>query len=875
MNIFRRRRQFESEMDTELRFHVDAYVDDLVRTGVDRNEAERRARLEFGAIEATKDECRQAWGLQRIDELRADLRLTARTIRRNPDFAAVAILSLALGIGANSAIFGLIDAVLLRELPVRDPGGLLLVQTAGTAGHDGPPYPFFELLRDRATSYQAIGGYSASDMDLLINGGPEQAHGTFVSGNFFEILGVAPVVGRTLAPTDEAAAVISRAFWQRRFGAESTVLGRTMQVSGHTVTIVGVMPSDVMSLERGSAVDIAVPLTLSDPVRLRSRDSLWLTIIARLKPDVGAAQARTEADVLFHSYMADVRVTPEVRKMLFDHIDLTPAAKGFNGLRARFSQPLIAMMILAGLVLLAACVNVANLMLARAAARQRDFAVRLAIGAGRGRLVRQTLTEALVLVGLGSALGIALAQQGEAALAAFFGEGRNRVVLNLSLDWRILLFTLVVAIFTGLAFGILPALQASRTDPAAGMQSGSRSIAGSPISVRIGHGLVILQVALSTVLLAGAGLFIRSLAQLEAVDLGFTREGILTVDVKPERDMAGTPQWLTAQQEILDRVAAIPGVRSAGWATSTPLSGRGRGAMLEIPGFAARSDNDKQVHMAAVSPQYFEIFGIPRLAGRTFTPRDDSGAPKVAILNETAAHFYFGNAWPIGRKVRFANYPTHDLIYEVVGVVKDTKHDSVRDQPSRYVYLPIPQYVERVNRLVLAVRCAGVASVFAGPVRHEIQSVNSTLVTDNVSTVENQVRQSLSTERLVTALSSAFGVLALILACIGLYGILAYAVTRRTSEIGIRMALGATKGRTVWLILKQALVLAGCGIVIGAPAVFVLGRVSRTLLFGVGPFDFTAFGGALLVLLVCAGVAGIVPARRASRLDPISALRCE
>ncbi|HEY3738377.1 MAG TPA: ABC transporter permease [Bryobacteraceae bacterium] len=875
MRIFRRRRQFESEMDAELRFHLEAYVNDLVRSGVERKEAERRGRLEFGATESIKDECRQAWGLQQIDELRADLRLTFRTIRRNPGFAAIAILSLALGIGANSAIFGLIDAVMLRELPVRDPGGLLFVQTAGTSGHDGPPYPFYELLRDRASSYQAIGAYSASDMELLIDGGREQAHGIGVSGNFFDILGVPPVIGRTLTPSDDAAVLISRAFWQRRFGEDPAILGRTLQMFDRTVTIVGVMPSEVMSLERGSPVDIAVPITLSDAARLRSRDALWVAIIARLKPGVQPEQASAEADVLFQSYMADVRVLPQVRKMLFDHIDLTPAAKGFNSLRTRFSQPLIALMILAGLVLMAACVNVANLMLARAAARQRDFAVRLAIGAGRGRLIRQTLTEALVLVGAGSALGIALAKQGETALAAFFGEGRNQIVLDLSLDWRILLFTLAVGIFTGLAFGILPALQASRTDPAAGLQSGSRSVAGSPISVRISHGLVILQVALSTLLLAGAGLFIRSLQQLESVDLGFTREGILTMEVKPPRDMAGNPQWLTAQQEILDRVAAMPGVRAATWATTTPLSGRGRGALLEVPGFAARSENDKDVHMAAVSPQYFEIFGIPRLIGRTFTPRDDSSAPKVAILNETAARFYFGNASPIGKKVRFANYPTHDLVYEIIGVVKDTKHDSVRDQTSRYIYLPIPQYVERLNRLVLAVRCAGVASVFASPVRHEIQSVSSTLVTDNVTTVENQVRQSLTSERLVTALSSAFGFLALILACSGLYGILAYAVTRRTSEIGIRMALGATKGETVWLILRQALILAACGIGIGAPVVFVLGRISRTLLYGVGSFDLTAFGGALLVLLVCAGIAAIVPARRASRLDPISALRCE
>jgi predicted permease len=875
-------------MDAEIGFHIDAYIDDLVRSGMDRSEAARRARIEFGGTEATKDECRQAWGLQGMDELRADLRLTFRTLRRNPGFAAIAVLSLALGIGANTAIFGLMDAVMLRLLPVRDPGRLVFVQTAGTAGRDGPPYPYFELLRDQSKSYEGVAAFSASNMEVAIDGGREQVRGVWVSGNFYQMLGVTPMMGRTLAASDDqtpgrggpdgAVAVISRAYWLQRFGGDPAVLGRTVHMRfdiDRTVTIVGVMPSEIMSLEPGRPIDIAVPMILSDPAKMRDRVSLWLEIVARLKPAVLPEQAGAESNALFRAYMADVRISPEVRKMLYDHMELTPAARGTGGLRSQFLQPLTAMTILAGLVLLAACVNVANLMLARSTARQKEFAVRLAIGAGRGRLIRQTFTEALVLVGAGAALGIAFACQGEAALAAFFAGGNAKIVLDLSLNGRMLLFTLTVAVLTGLAFAILPALRASRADPAAGLQSSARGIAGSRVSLRLGRALVILQVALSTVLLAGAGLFIRSLQQLERVDPGFVRDGMLTMEVTPERNWYGTPQWLTAQTEILDRVRRIPGVRAASWATMTPLSGRDRGAVLDIPGFVPRAERDKDVHLAALAPEYFETVGIPLLLGRAFTARDNAAAPKAAIFNETAARFYFGNANPIGKKVRFANYSSPDLVYEIVGVVKDAKHDSLREQASRFIYLPIPQSVDRINRLALAVRCTGNALAFAAPVRHEVRSVRSTVLINNVSTIEMQIRQSLSKERLVTALSTAFGGLALVLACIGLYGILTYAVTRRTNEIGIRMALGATRGGTIWLILREALTLAVSGIAICLPAVLALARITKALLYGVETFDLPAFACAVLLLLIFTVIAGFVPARRASLLDAMSALRCE
>ncbi|MCU1237289.1 MAG: hypothetical protein JWP63_5256, partial [Candidatus Solibacter sp.] len=856
------RKRFEDEMDDELRFHIEAYVDDLVRSGLSRGEALRRARIEFGSIDASKEECRQAWGFQRLDELRADLRLTFRTMLRNPGFTAIGILSLALGIGANTAIFGVADAVMLRLLPVRNPGDLVFVQTAGTAGRDGPPYPYFELLRDQAKSFDSVAAFSRSAMELATDRGRELVKGVWVSGNFYETLGIHAIAGRTLTASDDrtpgkdvpelAAVVISHEYWQRRFGGDPAIIGRTLQLFQQSVTIVGVLPSETMSLEPGSPVDIAAPMVFSDPAMMRDRTSLWLEVVARLKPAVRVEQARAESDGLFRAYLADVILSGQLRQMLFQRIELGPAGQGLGGLRRQFTTPLTILMVLSGLVLIAACVNMANLMLARATSRQREFAVRLAIGAGRGRLIRQTLTEALVLVGAGAALGLVFARIGETALAAFFAEGSNTIVLDLSLNLRMLLFTGAVAVLSGLLLGIVPAMRAAGLDPAAGLKGGSRGIAGNRGSIRLARALVVVQVALSIVLLAGAGLFVRSLHRLESVDLGFHREGILTMEVTPERRMFGTAEWLDVQAKLIDQVRRIPGVRSAGLATMTPMSGRDRGAVVEIPGFVPQVETDKHIHLAAVSPEYFETLGVPLLLGRAFTDRDNGSAPKAAILNETAARFYFGGASAIGRKIRFTNYPGRDLSYEVVGVVKDAKHDSLRESPSRFIYLPIAQSVDRINRLALAARVYGDPIQFAAPFRRQIQSVRATLLISNVSTMQKQVEQVLLRERLVASLSTTFGGVALVLAGIGLYGILAYAVTRRTNEIGIRMALGATRSGIVWLILREALSLAAAGIVIGLAVVPALGQVTKALLYGVEPYDLPVLASVAGLLLAFA-----------------------
>ncbi|MEO7192283.1 MAG: ABC transporter permease [Vicinamibacterales bacterium] len=879
------RRKFEREMDAELRFHVETYVDDLVRSGIARPEAERRARVAFGPIAATKDECRQAWGWQWLDDVHADLRLTFRILRHNLGFTTVAVLSLALGIGATTAIFGLVDAVVLRGLPVRDPAHLVFVRAAGTDGpNGGPPYPCFELFRDHASSFEALAAFSHSNMDLIVDGNREQARGLWVSGNFYELLGVRPIAGRTLSANDDGTigsggpagpvAVISEPFWRHRFGGDRNVIGRQIRIFDHTATIVGVMPANAISPEPGRPVDLAVPITLSDPGSMRDRGSWWLDVVGRLKPGTTRQQATAETDAIFQAFMADSTLSPAVRKVAFDHIELAAAGQGVGDIRRRYANPLTALMILAGLVLIAACVNVANLMFARATSREREFALRVAIGAGHGRLVRQTLTEATVLVGAGALLGVALAVQGERALAAFFAGGSRPIVLSLSVNARLLLFTLSVSVLTGLAFGLVPALRAARVDPARGLR-GTRTVAGSRRARTVGRILMVLQLAVSIVLLVTAGLFMRSLHLLESVDLGFKRDGVLVMEVTPERTWFGQPQWLALQGRLLERVRAVPGVQSVSWSTMSPLSGRDRGSSLQVPGFVPEGPRGSEIHVVSASPQYFETFGIALTAGRAITDQDDLDAPKVAVIGETAARFFFGGASPLGKRVGFSR--TGDPDYEIVGVVNDVRHHSVRGNPWRFIYLPIPQSIDRgrMSRLVLAARVSGDTDPISRQVQATVRDAGPSLLLTNVSTMERQVEQSLMTERLVSVLSVAFGALSLVLVSVGLYGVLAYAVASRTNELGIRMALGATRQGVVWLVLREAAVLAGAGIAVGVPVALALGRLTKALLYGVAPLDLLSLSAAVTLVLLVAAAAGAIPARRASRLSPVTALRSE
>ena len=880
-----RRRSLQREAAAEIESHLEERTAELIEAGMPEQDARAQARREFGNPAVLTEDSQAVWSWTWLEILSQDVRYTVRTLGHSPAFAAVAILSLALGIGANTAIFSVFEAVSLRLLPVDDPKQLVFVWMAGSAGRDGPPYPLFERIRDQAPSFEQVAAFSPSGMEIVTEHGREQARGVWVSGNFYETLGARPLLGRRLTASDDlvpgkggtdgGVVVISHAYWQQRFGGDPAIVGRTVHLFEHGVTIVGVMPSDVMSPEPGRRVDIAAPVMLSDAAKMRDRTATWILVIARLKRAADVKQARAETESLFQAYMAGVQIPPENRQRIFGRMEISRAAKGLDGLHRQFSKPLAALMILAALVLLAAYVNLFNLMLARAMARQRDLAVRAAIGASRGRLMRQNVTEALVLVSAAALLGIMLARVGAGSLTALLADGNSPILLDVSLNPQVLLFSLSLGAITALAVGIGPALRSARIDPASGLHGSSRSVAGNRASAKLGRRMVIAQVTLSMVLLAGAGLFIRSLRELETVDVGFIREGMLTMEVAPERRLNGSSEWLMLQADVLERVRQIPGIRAAGWATMNPISGRDRGATVEVLGFTPQSESDKDIHLAAVSPGYLETLAVPLLLGRGFGSGDHAASPKVAILNETAARFYFGNSNPIGRKVRFINYPERDLLYEVVGVTRDIIHDEIREPASRFIYLPILQSVDRINRLALVARCSGEAIAFAEPVRRQIQSVRSTLLITNVSTIENQIARSLLRERVVASLSTVFGAVALALAGIGLYGLLAYSVARRTNEIGIRMALGATSSGVIRMILREGFAMTATGVLIGVPLVLLVGSVSKTLLYGVAPLDLRALGSAAFVLIVLAGLAAAAPARRASSLDPSIALRRE
>jgi predicted permease len=880
-----KRREWEREMDEELRSHIDRYVADLVNSGVERAEAERRARVEFGAIESVKDQCRDAWGLRRLDELRADLRYAVRGIRQNPAFAAVAVLSLALGIGANTAVFGLMDAVMLRVLPVEDPERLVFVFNATELGvnNGGPPYPCFEEMRSRAAAFSGMAAFTGRDMEVIIDGVRERVSGEFVSGDYYRLLGVRPVAGRTLAASDDSVvgkggpdgpvAVISERWWKQRFGGDRSIIGRTLRMPATTVTVVGVMPSSLMTLASGRPVDIALPMMLTDARMLTERRSWWLKVVGRLKPGAGVESARAELDAIFQNFMREPGGETRLRKY-FHHIQLSPAGKGMDDLRGRFARPLTVMMVIVALVLLIACANVANLLLARATARQKEFSVRLALGAARGRLVRQGLTESLLLSGVAALLGLAFASWGQSMLAAYFAEGTQKIEIDLALNIRVLLFTTATALLTALAFGIAPALRATSMDPAARLHASSRHATTSRSGTRTGRALVAVQVALSLVLLGGSALFIRSLMNLRNLDLGFTPENILTMEIAPERELAGTERWLQAQRTLLERVRRVPTVRAAALTTLSPLSGRDRGVLIDVPGFVPQSDSDRDIHLTSVSDGFFETFRMPLVAGRTFQSSDDAAAPRVAILSEAAARLYFGKRDPIGAKFKFWRQRVQDS-YEVVGVVRNSKLESLREEPVRMAYLPASQSIDRMRGQVLTVSTTSDPMPLAGALRAELLAGMPSLLITNVSTVERQLDATLLTERLVTTLAVCFAGLALVLASIGLYGVLAYAVARRANEIGIRIALGASARRVTGMVMRDALTTVAAGIVAGIPAVMVLARFAKAILFGVKPADPGSIAAAGALLLAVGAASALVPAWRATRVDPVTALKNE
>jgi len=835
-----------------------------------------------------------------------DLSYGLRMLKRSPVFTAVAVLSLALGIGANTTIFSVVDALMLRTLPVRNPEQLVAVTTNDIGFYSS--YPWFERYRDLAQVFSGVSAICLVDRyNVRVNNpaGDSSLNDTgqvgiaLVSGNYFSTLGVGTVIGRPLAADDDRVpgghpvAVISDSYWERRLGREADVVGRTLSLNETTYTIVGVAPPGFSGEWIGQPSDVWIPIAMQAQVMpekplLSDQHANWVRIVARVKPGVTIKQAEAAAQLSYQQLLRE-RTGPnpapqESQRIAGSQLSLVSAARGFSPQRQSFGQALMIVLILVALVLLIACANVANLLLARAAARHRELAVRVALGASRLRIIRQLLTENFLLVLIGGSLGALFAAWGTSALAGYLGSGLPRmgfatpatIDLDLRLDLRMLAFTGAVCLFTGLLFGLAPAFRTSRVALASALGRRGADLGGSAARFSMGKGLVIMQVALSLLLLVGAGLFVRTLRNLKAQDIGLDRQHVLLVWAAPFQAGRSGTEVAALYQKAQECVSALPGVLSASPSNSGVLTGGGSGApseTLTVEGQSPKPGLSGGVAGAAVGPGFFRTLGMTFLSGRDFTEQDTETAPHVAIINETLARFEFGEQNPIGK--HFARRGETGYPWDIVGVVRDTKDRNLREQNLGVTYVPYHQQVNKLGIMCLAVHTSGNPASIATRVRQELRDIDPNLPVLNVTTVEQQLNGILVQERLTATLAGFFGLLAVLLACLGLYGVISYAVTRRTSEIGVRLALGATPAQVLRMVLKESLVLVLVGIAVGVPVSFAATRLISAMLFGVGAADPLTIGVAIVLMIAVATLAALLPARRASRVDPLVALRYE
>ena len=794
-----------------------------------------------------------------------DLRYALRLLRVSPGFATVVVVTLAIGIGANTAIVSLFETVLLRELPVQDAEELMFVRTAGDRGLGGaPPYPYFERIRSEGSAFSGMAAFATDELRIALDGSVEQVFGQVASGNYFQVLGVTPAVGRLLTIGDERldppVAVIGYGYWQRRFGGSLSAIGRTVSFSDQRFTIVGVTPPRFQGLEPGRQVDVTLPITTSPLIR--NAQVQWFQAVARLRSGVDARQAAAETDASFQSLRA-VQSRADARPPRFVRIELTPASRGMDRLRDRFSSPLLVMTLVTGIVLLIACTNLGGLLLVRGALRRHEFALRLASGASPARILRQVLTETLVLVVLGAAAGLVVAYLAIEGLTGFLATGRRPILLDMQYDWRLIAYALGVTLVTGVLTGVWPAIRALQISPQTAMKDHETRLAGWQRS-KGRQVLVGAQVALSLALLVAASLFARTMMNLRAVDLGFMPDDVLTMSVDPGavRDNGALEQIWTAW---LERIRRLPSVRSASLSVLTPLSGRNTGAVMSVPGTSVRGD----VRVNHVSEDYFQTFGVALIAGRSFTRQDGAGGPRVVVLNETAARVAFPGRSPLGERVEFAGAG----LYQVVGIVRDSKHLSLRESATPFAFAPLGQPVTPISRLTLAVSSEMRASLLARAVADEVRSVHPNTLVSDVISVDAQIDETLISERLLSMLATGFSVVVLALAAIGLYGIVSHATTARTREFGLRLALGAPRSRVAGGVIADVMMPVTAGIAIGLPLALMIARAAQRLLFGVTPADTTSYALGAFAMMVVAAAAAWQPARRACSLDPAETLR--
>jgi predicted permease len=878
----------DEELDKELRFHLAQQVEDYVTAGMPREEAERQARIEFGGLDQVKEACRESRTGYAAGGVLRDLGYALRLLGRNRASTAAAVLSIALGIGANTAIFSIVEALLLRPLPVPHPERLLQLQlVVGGRTNDSFSYPMIHALGFQKDVFADLGGFTGNGFDVGPADAAVRVPGSLVSGGFFATLELQPAAGRLLGHEDDLpgaalAAVVSDGYWARHYQREGRAIGSALLVQGRPVTIVGVMPAGFTGATPGEPVDLvmayqALPQLQPERSGLLQPGNHFNRVLARPAAGLTPKQVAERLAVVWPSLVEvgiPPRLQPEHRHaMLQSTLRVVPGGTGWTTLRGQYQEPLGVLMALTGLVLLVACANVANLLLARSTARRREIAIRLAIGASRGRVVRQLLIESLLLAAIGAALGVALASAGSALLLRLVADPQL-LRLGVGLNLRVLGFALVMTVLTGLLFGLAPAFRATAEGPAQALAGAGRGVTRPRGS--LASGLVVAQTALAVVLLIAAGLFIRTLRNLRAVDPGFRHEGVLMLDVNPRQAWRATGGEGDARvaaffREGLEQLAQLPGVKAVGLSNFTPVSGGFWSQQLMVNG---RRVSEEEPPFFAVAPGFFAALQLRLLAGRDFTLGDDGRAPAVVIVNDAFARRYFPEGDALGHRVTAAD-SRYWQDMEVVGVVSNAAHYSLREPPRPCVFVPFFQQApERIGSGTYEIRGEGSLSAIASAAEAAI-GPKLPRAPLKARSFTAQLESSIRSERLTAQLAGFFGLLALALGAIGLHGLLGYRVAQRTGEIGIRIALGARRSQVVWMVLGSGLRLVAVGLALGVPAALLASRVLAGMLYGLTPTDVPTIALAVTVLASTALAAGLLPARSAARVEPMTALRCD
>jgi len=903
----------EAELREELEFHLTEEANQREAEGLPKKDARRAAQRELRNLTLVNENTRAVWGWSFLEQLLQDLRYAARTMRHNRVFSVLALLSLALGVGANTVIYSFMESILLRTLPVVNPESLVLLNWHSKKpeglrsnhvmhGMDGEtwadgngmssgifPYGAFELLRENSSVFSALFAYYPTDKrTLTVKGQAEMATGEYISGDYFRGLEVPPAAGRLIHADDDRAGapfvtVISMRLSERRFGGAADAVGQPILIDNLPFTVIGVTPAEFFGVDPAANPDFYVPLHTNlvldgteswakTPGTYLDRNHYWIEIMGRLRPPISLPQAQTVLAPQFHQWVAATAANKRELESL-PALTVKEGAAGLDTVRRRYSKPLYVLWAMAGLILAIACANIGNLLLSRATARQREMAVRLSIGAGRLRLIRQLLTESVLLSLLGGALGVVLAYWGAHALTLLLANGQENFNLKPELNWHVLVATFALSVLCGAVFGLAPAIQSTRADltPALKGNGALEARAQSRFAlprVNFSHALVISQIIFSLAMLVAAGLFVRTLSNLQSIRMGFNRENVLLFDLNARQAGHQDPEILAFYAELRKRFAAIPGVRNVTLSHASLLDA-GRRLGLRVLGAPA-----PDTWILNTGPEFFSTMQIPLLAGREIDDRDQPGSPGVVVVNERFAKTHFAGENPLGRRITLGGPHPRDM--EIVGVCANAHYGRLKDDVRPVIYIPYNQGdYPRVQQMVYALRAAGNPLTYAQTVRKIVGQADNRIPVINPRTQVAEIDRTMNQEIIFARLCTGFAILALVIASVGLYGTTAYTVARRTGEIGIRMALGAQRGAVLRMILRQVLVLAAVGLAIGLPTALAASRLVKSFLFDIKPNDPLALTSAVAILLCAVVLAAYMPARKASRIDPMAALRHE